>query len=276
MAESAAQIQYRQEYISGFELSESLTRQTVTTEAIVKGQQAVFLVVDSGGAEAVTRGLNGLIPGRPDNNTQNTVTLTEWHDKPIKPGFNIFISQGDQRKAMNETSYKVMNHKIDSQIITELNTATQDTGGAQPGSLPMIQHALTILGNNEVPFDGNISALISPAFYSYMMQIKQFTNVDYVNNKPFSGMLTMFRWNNVNWIVHPNLPGKGTNAEKCFMYHKAAIGHAMDKGGITYTADYNKEQDYSWALATGYMGVKLLQSEGIVVMNHDGSAFALA
>lgn len=274
MAESAAQIQYRQEYISGFELSESLTRQTVTTEAIVKGQQAVFLVVDSGGAEAVTRGLNGLIPGRPDNNTQNTVTLTEWHDKPIKTGFNIFISQGDQRKAMNETSYKVMNHKIDSQIITELNTATQDTGGAQPGSLPMIQHALTILGNNEVPFDGNISALISPAFYSYMMQIKQFTNVDYVNNKPFSGMLTMFRWNNVNWIVHPNLPGKGTNAEKCFMYHKAAIGHAMDKGGITYTADYNKEQDYSWALATGYMGVKLLQSEGIVVMNHDGSAFA--
>jgi hypothetical protein len=135
-------------------------------------------------------------------------------------------------------------------------------------------HGLTILGNNAVPLDGNISALITPAFYAYLMQTKEFTNIDYVNNKPFTGMLTMFRWANVNWIVHPNLPGKGTAAETCIMYHKDAIGHAINSGEIMTSIGYNEEQDYSFARTSAYMGAKLLQNSGVVLLNHDGSGFA--
>lgn len=113
MAESAFQIQYRQELIAGFEQNQTLLRNTVTTEAVIKGNQAVFNVIDSGSAAAVTRGLNGLIPGRADNNTQNTATLKEWHDKAIKTGFNIFASQGDQRRAMQDTTTAVINRRID-------------------------------------------------------------------------------------------------------------------------------------------------------------------
>lgn len=58
----------------------TVTRDTVTTEAVIKGNTAVFLVADSGGATAVTRGVNGLIPARADNLTQNSCTLVEWHD----------------------------------------------------------------------------------------------------------------------------------------------------------------------------------------------------
>ena len=274
MAESAFQIQYRQEFIAGFEQGQSLVRDTVTTESVIKGNQATFLVADSGGAIAVTRGLNGLIPGRADNLTQNTATLVEWHDKPIKTGFNIFASQGDQRKIMQDTSMNVINRKIDLDVITELNTGTQDTGAAQQASLSLVLYATTILGNNAVPLDGNISALITPAFYAYLMQTKEFTNVEYVNNKPFSGQMSMFRWAGVNFIVHPNLPGKATAAEKCFVYHKSAIGQAIDKSGIQNTVDYNKEHDYSYALCSIYMGAKLLQNSGVVVVNHDGSGFA--
>lgn len=274
MAESAFQIQYRQEFIAGFEQNQSLIRDTVTTESVIKGNQATFLIADSGDATPVTRGLNGLIPGRADNLTQNTATLVEWHDKPIKTGFNIFASQGDQRRIMQYTSMSVMNRKMDQDIIGELNSnATQDTGAAQPGSLDLVTYGLTILGNNEVPIDGNVSALISPAFYAYLLRVPEFTSVDYVNNKPFTSALTMFRWAGVNFIVHPNLPGKATNAEKCFMYHKNAIGHAVDAGGLQSKVGYNDEHDYSWALCTVYMGAKLLQNTGVVVLNHDGSAF---
>lgn len=273
MAESAFQIQYRQEFIAGFEQSQSLVRDTVTTESVIKGNQATFLVADSGSAIAVTRGLNGLIPGRADSLTQNTATLVEWHDKPIKTGFNIFASQGDQRKIMQDTSMGVINRKIDLDIITELNTGTQDTGAAQQASLSLVLYATTILGNNSVPLDGNINALITPAFYAYLMQTKEFTNVNYVNDKPFSGQMSMFRWAGVNFIVHPNLPGKATAAEKCFVYHKSAIGQAIDKSGIQNTVDYNKEHDYSYALCSIYMGAKLLQNSGVVVLNHDGSGF---
>lgn len=274
MAESAFQIQYRQEFIAGFEQMQSLVRDTVTTEVEVKGNQAVFLVADSGDATAVTRGLNGLIPARADNLNQYTATLVEWHDLVRKTSFNIFASQGNQRQIMQQTSMGVINRKLDNDIITELNTATQDTGSAVTADLSLAMYALTILGNNEVPMDSNISALITPAFHAYLMQTKEFANAEYVNNKPFTSALTMYRWAGVNWIVHPNLPGKGTNAEKCFMYHKSAIGNAINTGGIDTKVGVDEEQDYSFARTSMYTGSKVLQNSGIVVLNHDGSAYA--
>ena len=144
MAESAFQIQYRQEFIAGFEQQQSLVRDLATTEAVIKGNQATFLVADSGDAEAVTRGLNGLIPGRADNLSQPVATLVEWHDKVIKTGFNIFASQGDQRRIMQQTTMAVINRKIDQDIIAQLNLATQDTGAAQQASLDMVMYGRTI------------------------------------------------------------------------------------------------------------------------------------
>jgi hypothetical protein len=282
MADTAAQTMYRQEFIHGFEALQSLVRDTTTVEAQIKGNQAVFLVADSGSATAVTRGVNGLIPARADNLTQNTATLQEWHDLPRKSGFNIFESQGDGRKIMQATAMGVVNRKIDSDIITELNTGTNDSGTTQKATLNLVTYALTCLGNNKVRFDGNIFALISPAFYGYLLQTKEFASADYIANKPMAGSTGpqwqdkqgYYEWNNVKWIVHPDLPGAGTSAEKCFMYHRNAIGHAVDTRGIQTAIGYDQEQDYSYARTTIYMGSKLLQNAGVFVMNHDGSAFA--
>lgn len=274
MADTAFQTQYRQEFIAGFEQRESLVRKTVTTEAVIKGNQATFLIADSGAATATTRGVNGLIPARADNLSQLTATLVEWHDLVRRTGFNIFASQGDGRRIMQQTTMAVLNRKMDQDIITELANATNDTGAAKIGSLSLAMYALTILGNNEVPLDGNISALITPAFHAYLMQTKEFASADYVNNKPFESSLTMFRWASVNWIVHPNLVGKGTAAEICYMYHKNAIGHAMDSSTLSTAVGYDEEQDYTYARASGFFGSKLLQNKGVVKITHDGSAFA--
>lgn len=274
MAENAIQVQYRAEFISGFEQRASLLRKTVTTNCHTKGGSAVFLVADSGNASAVTRGLNGLIPARASNLNQFTATLAEWHDLTRRSSFNIYTSQGDARKIMQDDAMGVINRRIDNDIITELNTATQDTGAAATGSLSMVMHALTILGNNAVPLDGNVSALITPAMHAYLLQQKEFSSVDWINNKPFSGLLTSYRWAGINFIVHPNLPGKGTSAEKTFLYHKNSIGHACDSESVDVSVGYDEEQDYSFARASGYMGSKLLQNLGVVVMNHNGAAYA--
>jgi hypothetical protein len=274
MADTAFQTQYRDEFIAGFEQRQSLVRNTVTTEGSVNGNTYTFLVADSGGASASTRGVNGLIPARADNLTQTTATLQEWHDLVRRTGFNLFASQGDGRRIMQETTMAVLNRKVDSDIITALETGTQDTGTATTMSLSLAMYGLTILGNNAVPIDGNISCLITPGAYAYLMQTKEFANVEYTSNKPFDGMMTSFRWAGVNWIVHPSLSGKGTNAEKCIMYHKSAIGHGCDMTAIQTAAGYDEEQDYSFARATAYMGSVKLQNSGIVFINHDGSAFA--
>lgn len=274
MADSAFQIQYRQEFIANFEQSQSMVRNTVTTEVEVKGNQAVFLVAGSGGAQAVTRGLNGLIPARPDDNQQYTASLVEWHDLVRKTGFNIFASQGDQRRIMQMTSMNVVNRKLDQDIIAELNTATQDSGTTRTANLDLVMWGLAVLGNNAVPLDGNVSALITPGFHAYLMQAKEFASAQYVNNTPFSDALTMYRWAGINFIVHPNLPGKGTAAEKCFLYHKSAIGNAINTGGIETKVGTDEEQDYSFARTSMFTGSKLLQNNGVFVFNHDGSGYA--
>jgi hypothetical protein len=274
MADNAFQTMYRQEFIKGFEQRQSLLRQTVTTEADIQAQSAVFLVADSNSATAKTRGANGLIPARADNETQYTATLVEWHDLVRKNRYNIYAGQGDKRKIMQMTTMAVLNRKIDSDILTALANCTLGTGTAVNMTLALAMHAVTILGNNAVPLDGNICGVISPAAHAYMMQTKEFASADYVNNKPFSGMLTMFRWASVNWIVHPNISGIGTSAEELFVYHKDSMGHACDTNGLNMAVGYNDEQDYSYARASSFMGSKLLQNTGIVNVNHDGSGFA--
>lgn len=286
MADTAFQEQFRQEFISGFEQHQSLLRDSCTTEVAVKGNQVTFLVADSGGATAVTRGTNGRIPGRPDNLTQITANLEEWHDVPERTGFNLFASQGDGNRIMQDTAMAVINRKIDEQIRDALETATNDTGSAVTASLKLVLKAKTILCNNGVPNDGGITAVVTPAFMAYLHQVKEFTNAEYVTTKPMTvatgpGGLTkggsglgFYRWMSINLIEHPNLTGAGTAAEKCFMFHRNAIGHAAPASLIQTYADYDQRDDYSYCRCSAYIAAKLLQNSGVVVINHDGSEFA--
>lgn len=279
MASTAFQTQYRQEYIAGFEEKQSYLRAAVVTESVVKGNTATFLVADSGGATAVTRGVNGLIPARSDNNTQLSATLTEWHDLVQKTSYNVFASQGDQRKIMQDTSMGVINRKIDADIIAQLDTATIDTGTSATASVNQVAKALGYLGNAEVPIQEaeNMFGVVTPGWWATMMQTTEFTSGDYVDQKLYSGAIKRYwRWFGVNWIMHPNLTGVGTSTEKCYVFHRNAIGHAVDTKGIQSPVGYDEEQDYSWARVTAFMGSKLLQNTGIVQVKNDGSAFALS
>lgn len=277
MADTAFQIQYRQEFIAGFEFNRSQLSACVVNEAMIKGNQATFLVADSGGASAVTRGVNGLIPARPDNLNQYTATLVEWHDLVRKTGFNVFASQGDQNRIMQQTTMAVINRKMDLDIISELDTATQNSGAAAVASLTLVAKAQTKLGNNFIPVDeaDNMFGLATPAFMGYLMQLKEFGSSDWVDIKPFAGPTRkMLRWYGINWIISPLLTGTGTASEKCYVFHRNSIGHAVDKAGLKSPVGYDDEQDYSWARASIFMGSKKLQNTGIYQMVHDGSALS--
>jgi len=275
MADTAFMKQYRDEFVAGFEFGQSMLRATTTTEMVRQGNEAIFLVADTGGAEAVTRGVNGLIPSRADNLTQLTCTLSEWHDKPRRTRFNIFGSQSDGRRIMQQGTVKVMNRKIDDTILTELNTATNDTGTATTASLAIIAKAKAILGVNDVPVEEeqNMFGIPSPAAEAYLLQDESFTSAEYVDMKPLVGPARkMRRWAGINWMVHSRVPGVATSAEKLFVYHRSAIGHAADTQNVSAVPGYNEEEDYYWARTSLFMGAKLLQNSGVVVINHDGSA----
>lgn len=276
MSDTAFQKMYRQEFVAGFEKRQSLVRHTCVTETQVNGNEAIFLVADSGGAEAVTRGVNGQIPTRPDNLNQFTATLKEWHDVPERTNFNIFASQGDGRKIMQQTCMSVINRKIDKDIHEALSAATTTWGAAAAATLTLIIKAKTILGNNFAVHDAPVFALITPAFHGYMMGFKEFASADYINMKPFEGVGKdrAFSWYGINWIVDADLDGAGTASATCYMYSQNAIGHACDMDRISTHVGYDDKNDSSWARCTVYMGTKLLQNSGVVKMLHDDSALS--
>jgi hypothetical protein len=278
MPSTAFQTIYRQEYIKGFEARESMLRKSTVTEANIKGNQAIFLVADSGSATAVTRGSDGLIPSRNDNQTQNTCALTEYHDLVTKTGFTIDASQGDQRKMMQETGMATMNRKIDDLIIAQLDAGSLDANAtSQIASVALVNIALGILGQNDVDVteEENMFAVVSHGFMAYLRQTKEFASRDYVDVSPYKdGSRKMLRWLGLNWIVSNRLTGKGTAAEKCYLYHKHSVGHAVDKENLETVLGVNDEHKYTFNRTSYVMGAKLLQNNGIIRINHDASAIA--
>lgn len=281
--DTAFQTQYRQEFIATFEQRQTLLRDTVTTEAVIKGNTAVFLVAGSGGASAVTRGVNGLIPARSDDNTQNSCTLGEWHDLVRKTNFNIFASQGNQRAIMQQSTMGVINRKVDSQIITELNTGTVTVGAASAvPSVSMFQNGRVKLSNASVPWDGNITFVCGASFLAFLEEAPEFAKATYVDVKPYAGgdqnpswrdRPQAYRWRNTLLVEHPGVPGLATASEHAFLFHKSAIGHAANTAGLDSVVGYNEEQAYSYARASMDMGAKLLQNTGVVNFTYDGTIY---
>ena len=192
-----------------------------------------------------------------------------------KTRFNIFQSQGDQRRLMQDTTRKVLNRRIDADIIAQLDTATATLGATTTVSLSIIGKAITTLGEAEVPVEeeDKMWAIATPAVRGYLMQIPEFSSADYVDMKFLNGPAKrVLRWAGFNWRFHSSLTGVGTASEKCYFYHRDAIGSAFDSGeGLNTAIGYDDEQDYSYARASSFTGAKLLQQSGIVQFLHDAS-----
>lgn len=277
MSIEAAIIQFRKDTVAQFEQQVSLLKLTATKETVLQGNQATFLVAGSGTDTAVTRGTNGDIPYGNPTNTQYTATLVEKHAPYELTGFNVFASQGDQVSVMRKASINVINRDIDLTMLAELDNATQNyPATGQTASISMINGALAILGNNYIPVEeeDNMFGVITPAFRSYLMQTTEFSNGLYVDMKPYGGPVRkMWRWMGINWIMSPLVTGLGTATEKCYIFHRDAIGYAVNLGEEKIAAGYDEKQDKSWSRATVYHSAKVLQNTGIVRLNHDGSAY---
>ena len=279
MADPTFVVQYRSEQIATFEQRYSILRATCVQEAVAKGNQATFQVSGSGSASAVERGNNGLIPYFTTDNTQSTATLVEAHAPFQRTSFNIFATQGDMKRVMHDEAIGTLNRHIDQKVIDQLDTATNDTGTSQAASMDMVMKSQVILGNNNIPIEeeDNMYAVITPAFRAYVLQTTEFASGDYVDVKPLNGPVRrMWRWAGINWMLHTGLTGAATSTEKCYMYHKRAMGHAANSKEMQVIVGYNEEQDYTYARATLYHNAKLLQNSGIVQMKSDGSAYAAA
>ena len=273
MATSFPLTTYREEFIRIYEQRTALLRDFVTTHSIVQGREATFLLVESN-RSAVTRGPNGLIPANNSEQSQVTVTLKEAHDLQQITRFVDLTVQGDQRRIMQETGRTVINREVDDEIIDALSDATTTVGAAAVITKPIVNEAITRLFNNFIENDGQIGGIITPAAWAYLTDIPAFASADYVTDRPIMNGPEKRTFMGVTWMVHPRLPGVGTNSATMFLFHKSAVGHAMHMSGMQAVVGYDVEQDYTYARHTVFHGAKLLQNAGVVKILHDDSALS--
>jgi hypothetical protein len=256
----------------GLRAGQSMLRTPSLTEAVIKGNQATFLVADSGGATPNTRGVNGLIPLAP---TISTSTPRPWSS-------GTTWSAAPRSTSSPRRATAVASCRDDAQ-----GDEPQDRPG-HPGELQNGtnhrhgRHGLaraghqgeTILGNNVRRHGREDNCSSSPRRRSAPTcgRSRSWTR-RLRRDQALNGPTKRYRRWGFNWIFHPNIVGKGTSLEYCFAFHRNAIGHAVNTGDMQALAGYHEEQDYSWARTTGFMGSKLLQNSGIVVARHDGSAY---
>lgn len=277
MSVFAAIAHYRRQFIGTFEQRLSVLKHTATKETVMNGQTAIYLVAGSGGATAVTRGVNGDIPYGQTSNSQKTATLVEKHAPFEITGFNVFASQGDQNAIMRDGSMAVINRDIDQTFIDTLDTTTAVVNSTSTtANLHLVTTALGILGGGDVDIENyeNMFAVITPGFRSYMAETTEFNNGDYVDVKPMvTGLKKVWRWMGVNWIVSTRVTGIGTATAKCYLYHRDALGYSVNTGEEKIALGYDDKNDKSWSRATVYHGGVILQTSGILKINHDDSAF---
>ena len=278
MAVQAAVTQFRKETVAAFRQERSLLSLTATKEFMTKGLTATFLVAGNTTNDiAVTRGQNGDIPYGSPSNTQVSATLVEYHVPEALTGFDIFASQGEQTVEMRRDVVAGINRKMDLVILAELANATQDLASGGTLDISTIAIAKAKLGQNHVPTEevDNMFGILSPGAYGYLEQTAEFTSGDYVEMKPYNGPVRkFFRWAGVNWITSSLVDGLGTSAEYLYIFHRRALGFAVNAGEEMIDADFNREQQRSWALASVYMAAKILQNTGIIKITHDSSAIA--
>lgn len=275
-------IKYRREFIGAFNVGVSFLKDRATPENMDMGRSAVFDVTAVGG-RMQNRSIDGRIPRTNVSDTQVTCTLAEAVKKFEVTDFEAFTSQSDERAKMNHRIMESVNQEIDYSFMTELaNATTSFSASAAPMTLSTATRVIATLAANSVPINPNdVTFLVSPFLEAQLQNIKGYASQDYVSTKPletggnqFTGGVQMKRWLNVSWIVHPNLPGVGTNSCTCYIWHRRAIGSAIPTNQIKYSAGYDDQDHYNYASATLKHGHKILQNSGILKFIHDDTTVA--
>lgn len=265
---------YAKEWVSAYEQKQSWLRNCCQIEGEVAGDNFIF-IIEGVADEARERTANGNIPYASDDQASATCTLKEYHHLVRKNRFRIYSSSVPQRTSMQNRGVVAVNYKTDQLIIDQMETTTYQTSNAGTGAAMTLRYLLemrTTLDENNVPDDGERYCVLTPKAWSQALDVNQFTSVDWVADRPYMKNTQWREWQGVKFAMHPNLPGKTSSTASCFMWHKAAIGHALNMGEVQTKIGENDEQDYSWARASAYQGSKALQLAGIVEMVHDDTA----
>jgi len=253
---------FQQEVHQAYQRQGSKLRETVRSKSNIKGATTTFQKVGKGAA--VTKARNGQVPTMQMDHTPIECELVDyyagdWIDKLDELKTNI-----DERMVVAKAGAYALGRKTDELIIGALGDATNQAGTDGDGlTRAKVLDAFEMLGQGDVPDDGERYAVIGWKQWSDLLQLDEFANADYVgaDELPWRGTQAK-RWLGTLWIPHSGLP-KASGVRTCYWYHKSAIGHAS---GADVTSDITWHGDRAAHFVNNMMsqGACLIDEQGVV------------
>mgnify|MGYP006189550611 CR=1 FL=1 len=258
--------QFQSEVHEAYQRQGSKLRSTVRTINNVNGSTAVFQKVGSG--TAATKSTHGIVPVMNLAHSNIEVALQDfyagdWIDRLDELKVNI-----DERQVIANAGAYALGRKTDELIITALSAAgaSREIASGNIGlTLSKVLDAFEMLGESDVPDDGERYAVVGWKQWSDLLQIDEFASSDYVGpgELPFANITQAKRWLGTLWMPHSGLPVDGSDIRSCFWYHKTAIGHAS---GSDVQTDVTWHGDRAAHFVNNMMsqGAGLIDEAGIV------------
>jgi len=259
--------QFEAEVAEAYQRQGSKLRPTVRSKSGVKGASTNFPLVGKGTAAAKAR--NGAVPvmnlayGNVECFLQDYYA-GEWIDRLDEIKTNI-----DERTVIANAGAYALGRKTDELIIDALDTATQEATGTGTGltdsdglTKQKVLMAFEMLGEADVPDDGQRYAVVGWKQWSDLLQIQEFANAQYVGDGelPWKGITQAKRWLGALWMPHSGLTLTG-GLRYCYFYHKTAVGHAAATEVIT---------DITWHGDRAAHFVNNMMSQGAALIDNTG------
>lgn len=191
----------------------SKLRNTVRTKNGVVGATTTFQKVGKGTASTVKCRLQD-------------VYASDWIND-----LDELKTNSNEQRAEARAGACAIGRKSDELIIAELVRSTSFAGLDTDGlTKAKILTAFELLGEANVPDDGQRYAVVGWKQWIELLKIEEFANADYIGDDelPWKGTAAK-RWLGTLWLPHSGLPKSGS-VRSCFWYHKTAIGHAIGCG----------------------------------------------
>lgn len=229
--------------------------QAVRWKKDVVGSTAIFQVIGTGAA--TTKARHGTITPMNQTHTAPSCTLADfyagdWVDRLDEAKINI-----NERDAIASGGAMALGRKVDSQLTTVFDTTTESavtlTVTSKAAILASFVSFAEAIWANDVPNDGQVYAAVTPRAWSQLMLLDQFQRTEYVGpdgmvyrDGPAIGVGNWKRWMNIMWKMHTGLPGVGTNAAHCFIWHREAVGYAIGKDAGNVAGNGAVAADITW------------------------------
>jgi hypothetical protein len=214
-------------------------RNTVRSRNNVTGAIAVFSKVGKGAAS--TKARHGKVPVMNVDHASVECQLYDYYAGDWLDKLDDLKVEHDERAVLVNAGAYALGRKTDELIIAELDKSTNYAlDGSTALTKDKVLAAFEMLGEADVPDDGERTAVVGWKQWSDLLQIPEFADSDYIGNDdlPWKGTQAK-HWLGTLWMPHSGLTKSG-GVRHCYWYHKTAVAHAVGaevKSEITYHGD---------------------------------------